>query len=587
MPCFALTSPKAGSDAAATTSQGVVCRGTWQGREVVGIRLSSRKRYITLAPVATLDRAGLPAERSGRAVAAGRAHRRGPGQRLGITCALTPPTCPASRSVGGTIRSATPSRTADQGHDVFIPVDAIIGGAAYAATAGGADEWLAAGRSVSLPALSVAGVEFAARATSAYALVRKQFDLPIGRFEGIEEPLARIGGMAYLMNAARVLTCGAVDAGERPAVVSAIVKAYLTEGMRAALIDAMDVRAGAGICRGPRKCGPRLHLGADRNHRRRGEHADAQLIISGRGDPLPSLRAEGDAGQRRPRTSWPSIAHSRAHRTRLAQHCGAAIQGLAGGSLTGAGPLSPVVRRGGAAWGAPARRSRWLRTSRWRRWAGSSNGARSGAAFWPTRWPGCTSGPPPPSGSSMTGSSPGPAFLRWSLDQALWRVDESLSGRREFSQPPRRVTLRLLTFPFCGSSAGRPAIAGRRDFTGRCWKIRRPATDRRQRQPRALPIPGISRWRPSPGAAGACRRAPTAPRRASARAGYPAIQSANLDRAIAAGLITADEQRLLAEAERLREDAIQVDAFDDLRHPDAARVAPDGVTAAARPKLSA
>ena len=111
---------------------------------------------------------------------------------------------------------------------------------------------LAAGRSISLPALAVSSVQLATRVTGAYATVREQFDTPIGRFEGIEEPLARIGGLAYLMNAARILTAGAVDAGEKPSVLSAAVKAYLTEGMRQAMSDAMDIRAGAAICRGPR-----------------------------------------------------------------------------------------------------------------------------------------------------------------------------------------------------------------------------------------------------------------------------------------------------------------------------------------------
>ncbi len=113
-------------------------------------------------------------------------------------------------------------------------------------------ESLAAGRSISLPSLSVAMAELATRVVGAYGTVREQFDTPIGRFEGIEEPLARIGGLTYLMNAARTLTAGAVDAGEKPAVLSAIVKAYLTESARRVVIDAMDIRAGAAICRGPR-----------------------------------------------------------------------------------------------------------------------------------------------------------------------------------------------------------------------------------------------------------------------------------------------------------------------------------------------
>jgi acyl-CoA dehydrogenase len=149
------------------------------------------------------------------------------------------------------------------GHDVFVPLDFIVGG-----RDGAGQGWrmlmesLAAGRSISLPALSVGAAQLAARVVGAYATVREQFDTPIGRFEGIEEPLARIGGMTYLMNAARTLTAGAVDAGERPSVLSAIVKCYLTEGMRSIVNDAMDIRAGAGICRGPRNILARAHAAA-------------------------------------------------------------------------------------------------------------------------------------------------------------------------------------------------------------------------------------------------------------------------------------------------------------------------------------
>lgn len=139
------------------------------------------------------------------------------------------------------------------GRNVFVPLDFIVGGPAMAGQGWRMlMESLAAGRSISLPALSVGAVELAARVVSAYGVVREPFDVPIGRFEGVEEPLARIAGLAYLMNAARVLTAGAVDAGERPAVPSAVVKAYLTEGMRRVVNDALDIRAGAGICRGPR-----------------------------------------------------------------------------------------------------------------------------------------------------------------------------------------------------------------------------------------------------------------------------------------------------------------------------------------------
>ena len=245
VPCFALTEPHAGSDAASGRATGVVGLGTFDGKEVTGIRLNWQKRYITLAPVATviglsfrlLDPDGLLGGEEDR----------------GITCALIPRDIPGI----GIGDRHDPMGVAFQngpitGTDVFVPLDFIIGG-----VDGVGQGWrmlmdcLAVGRAISLPALSVAAIELAARTTGAYATVREQFSMPIGRFEGIEEALARIGGHAYMMNAARVLTCGAVDAGEKPAVPSAIVKAYLTESMRACVADAMDILAGAAVCRGP------------------------------------------------------------------------------------------------------------------------------------------------------------------------------------------------------------------------------------------------------------------------------------------------------------------------------------------------
>lgn len=256
IPCFALTEPHAGSDAASIRSGGVVCRGVFEGKDVLGVRLNWNKRYITLAPVATVI--GLAFRLTDPdGLLGGEVDR-------GITCALIPRGVPGIE-VG---RRHDPMGVPFQngpvvGRDVFVPIDFVIGG-----RDGVGRGWamlmdcLAAGRSISLPALSVAAVELAARAVGAYATLREQFNLPIGRFEGIEEALARIGGHAYLMNAARVLTCGAVDAGEKPAVPSAIVKAYLTDGMRAAVIDAMDVMAGSAICRGPRNVLSRIFVAA-------------------------------------------------------------------------------------------------------------------------------------------------------------------------------------------------------------------------------------------------------------------------------------------------------------------------------------
>ena len=245
IPCFALTEPHAGSDAASGRSRGVVCRGSFEGEEVLGIRLNWQKRYTTLAPVATLI--GLAFQLHDPDGLLGGAEERG------ITCALIPRGLPGIEIGAQHDPLGVPfSNGPIVGRDVFVPIDFVIGG-----RDGVGQGWrmlmdcLAAGRSISLPSLSVGAVELATRVAGAYATVREQFNLPIGRLEGIEEPLARIGGHAYFMNAARVLTCGAVDAGEKPAVISAIVKAYLTAGMRAVLTDAMDILAGAGICRGP------------------------------------------------------------------------------------------------------------------------------------------------------------------------------------------------------------------------------------------------------------------------------------------------------------------------------------------------
>ncbi|MEM7170061.1 MAG: acyl-CoA dehydrogenase [Pseudomonadota bacterium] len=244
IPCFALTGPEAGSDAASTESTGVICRGEFQGQEVLGIRLNWRKRYITLAPVATVIGLAFRLYDPDALL--------GDEEDLGITCALIP----AGLSGIDIGRRHDPmgvpfANGPIVGIDVFVPMDFVIGGAD-----GVGEGWkmlmesLAVGRSISLPALSVGAAQLATRVTGAYGAVREQFGRPIGDFEGIEEPLARIAGLTYLMNASRVLTCAAVDAGEKPSVLSAVVKAYLTGSMRGIVNDAMDIRAGAAICRG-------------------------------------------------------------------------------------------------------------------------------------------------------------------------------------------------------------------------------------------------------------------------------------------------------------------------------------------------
>jgi len=245
IPCFALTSPEAGSDAASIPDFGVVCKGIWQGKEVLGMRLTWDKRYITLGPVATL--LGLAYRLYDPE------HLLGGHEDLGITCALIP-TATQGVNIG---RRHLPLNGAFQngpnwGKDVFVPLDWIIGGREYAGRG-----WmmlmnsLAAGRSISLPASSAGGAKALARVTGAYARVRSQFRTPIGKLEGVEEALGRIAANAYMMEATRVMTAGAVDQGEKPSVISAIAKYHMTEGARACVNDAMDIHGGKGICLGP------------------------------------------------------------------------------------------------------------------------------------------------------------------------------------------------------------------------------------------------------------------------------------------------------------------------------------------------
>ncbi len=253
VPCFALTGPEAGSDASSIPDIGVVCKDIYKGKETLGIRLNWEKRYITLGPVATV--LGLAFRLYDPD------HLLGAKEDAGITLALIPTDTP-----GVTIgRRHYPLNMSFQngpnwGKDVFIPIDWIIGGAERAGQGWRMlMECLAAGRSISLPSLSAGAGKLVCRAAGAYARIRRQFRTPIGRFEGVEEALARIAGHTYIMDAARTMTAGAVDLGHEPAVASAIVKYNLTELMRQVVNDGMDVQGGAGICMGPRNLLARVY----------------------------------------------------------------------------------------------------------------------------------------------------------------------------------------------------------------------------------------------------------------------------------------------------------------------------------------
>jgi acyl-CoA dehydrogenase len=243
IPCFALTEPKAGSDAGSITSEGVIFKGK---DDQLYLRLNWQKRYITLGAIATLLGLAFRLKDPENFL--------GKGEDVGITCALIP-TNTAGVILG---RRHDPMgvpfyNSPTEGHDVIVSIEQIIGGITQAGQG-----WkmlmqsLAAGRGISFPATCTGIAQLVTRVTGAYATVREQFGLSVGRFEGIEEPLARIGGLTYMMDALRLYTVGAVEKGEQPSVISAIAKYQATEISRQIINDGMDIMGGAGICRGQR-----------------------------------------------------------------------------------------------------------------------------------------------------------------------------------------------------------------------------------------------------------------------------------------------------------------------------------------------
>ncbi|QSX31646.1 acyl-CoA dehydrogenase [Shewanella cyperi] len=246
IPCFALTGPEAGSDAGAIPDEGIVCRREFNGEEVLGLSLTWDKRYITLAPVATVlglafqmkDPEGLLGDKV----------------NLGITCALIPTSHPGVE-IGprhNPLNMAFMNGTT-RGKEVFIPLDWIIGGPQYAGRGWRMlVECLSAGRGISLPALATATGHVATKTTTAYSYVRHQFGMAIGHFEGVQEALARIIANTYQLEAARRLTTTGIDLKVKPSVVTAIAKYHMTELGRDVMNDAMDIQSGKGIQLGPK-----------------------------------------------------------------------------------------------------------------------------------------------------------------------------------------------------------------------------------------------------------------------------------------------------------------------------------------------
>lgn len=256
IPCFALTGPEAGSDAASIPDTGTICRRQINGQEVTGVLLNWNKRYITLAPVATLI--GLAFRLFDPDNILGKGHD------IGITCALIP----ANTAGVTTGRRHFPLNIVfhngpTTGKDVFIPFDYLIGGQ-YMAGWGWRMlmECLSAGRAISLPSSALGGSQAAALTSGAYSRIRKQFNQPICQFEGIQEPLSRIAGLTYIIDASLTLTTAAIDQGVKSGIAGAIVKYHTTEFARQIALDAMDIHGGKGICLGPNNYLGRGYQGA-------------------------------------------------------------------------------------------------------------------------------------------------------------------------------------------------------------------------------------------------------------------------------------------------------------------------------------
>jgi acyl-CoA dehydrogenase len=560
IPCFALTGPEAGSDAAATQSQGIVCRGVHEGTEVLGMRLEWNKRYITLAPIATLI--GLAFRLRDPE------HLLGDRDDLGITCALVPAQLPGIE-IGerhdplGVPFLNGPTR----GHDVFVPLDAIIGGPGRAGQGWRMlMECLAAGRSISLPSLSVGAAELCARASGAYATVREQFDTPIGRFEGVEEPLARIGGLTYMMNAARLVTVGAIDSGHQPAVASAIVKAYLTEGLRGVVADAMDIRAGAAICRGPRNMLARLHAGAPIGITVEGANIlTRSMIIYGQGAIRchPYVQKELEAFARGDlvqldRALFGHLDHLTRNATRAFVH--AVTRARLVMVPRASAPVRGYLRRlsRASAGFALISDAAMLTLGGQLKRREKLSGRLADALAWMYLASAAIK-------QFVDDGEPARdrAFLRWSVEHALHLVQGALVGVLDnLPNRPVAALLRALVFPV--GARGRPPDDRLGTAAARSLLEDRAAREHLTRDiylPRPSEL-GLGMLEAALEKALAATAVETKVRdlvRAARLDRAPGDQL--LDRALAEGLISHDERRAVSEAEAARELAIQVDAF--------------------------
>jgi acyl-CoA dehydrogenase len=567
LPCFALTGPEAGSDAASIPDTGVVCRGLFEGREITGIRLNWEKRFITLGPVATLLGLAFRLRDPDRLLAEG-------GE--GITLALIPTATPGI-TIGsrhnplGIPFMVGPNR----GRDVFIPLDWIIGGAAQAGNGWKMlMECLAAGRSISLPALATGGGKLVSQAAGAYARVRRQFKLPIGRFEGVEEALARIAGHTYLMDAARAFTCGAVDQGERPSVASAIVKYQCTERMRLILNDGMDVVGGSGICLGPRNLFGRTHQALPIGITVEGANILTRTLITfGQGvircHPyvLKEMQAVADPDPARGLAEFDRLMRGHA-----AFAASSAVRAWFHG-LTGA--------RLARAPGGPARRYFQMATRFSAAFAISADLALATLGGGLKRKEKLSGRMADILGHLYLASAALKQFedrgrpaadlplLRWGCESCLLKIQESFDGLlRNLPSRPTAWLLRLLVFP-----TGR-RLAGPSDRLGHqaAALLLEPSPARdRLTAGIFLPMDGREPLRRLEEALTKVLAAEPVEKKlaagVAARAIRPGGDAQMLAEGLAAGLITAQEGRILEEAREARQEVVRVDDFPQVRQP--------------------
>jgi acyl-CoA dehydrogenase len=556
VPCFALTEPHAGSDAAAIRATGLVREGVVDGRRVLGIQLSWDKRFITLAPVATV--LGLAFRLRDPD------HLLGDTTELGITCALVPVSAAGVWIGHRHDPMATPFQNGPtRGLDVFVSLDRVIGGPAMIGQGWRmVMESLSAGRSLSLPADAVGAAQLVARTIGAYATIREQFGIPIGAFEGVRDRVGRIAGTLCWMNAVRTVTAGAVDEGGRPGVVSAIAKRWSTEALRAIANDAMDIAGGFGICKGPRNVLAPVYEGVPIGITVEGANIlTRSLIVFGQG----ALRCHPFA-----RREMTAIAtHDvREFDRAIAGHVTFALRNAARSFVTAigvppiakatatlAGETAPVVRRlarASANFALIADAAMATLGGAIKR-AENLSGRMADALAWMYIATATV--------NRQLAEPVDDAAFRWATDEALWRIDEALRGVIA-NLPSRAVAglLRACVFPF--GTRTRPPDDRTTAAAARCLLD---GADARLALTADMFVPGaheLGLGRLEHALELAVAAQPVKDRlRDALRSGALLDGAGLLDRATTSGLVTLDERRLLAEAEAARDDAIQVDAF--------------------------